>query len=500
MSTYIYSSYFDTTGGNNFVRAYADYKIFDYTDKILVRIYSSGVNVKSGYHTNAMFKNTLTLNGVKLGAATVDNKNWYGGNHAILSVSESHTYDVYFTKKSTPYSVTLTSAVRASNKSASRYNGTAKATITVPALQKPALNEVEIVRTEGLPTEVNISGFVINYGSNPVLNLSIDSGTAELLEVTENADGTKAFSKTKTIGAGAHSIVLNLSDTLGSTTQSLTLPATQAPYITATAVRESEKINVQSDIEGAYGDVISDIKVVFHGVNTVEKNIAGATLPSSGHYEPSSVYVTEAEIGGEGSVLVEVSCMGLSGQSNTFTYKVPSKFVPLEVSHKGKLIVLGNHASGNETVPENGLLKCVMDIDLEPLKTLGFATGNLAKLINYLGDTYEIHKNGQDGYSTNEMILAGCVKVAWGYSEITPSKANTSTYKDIQLGTTFQSPPYVLLSLSGAPQIAALNLSVNSISVDKFNAHIYASNTTTRNFRWLAIGLAEDSETIKNLK
>lgn len=239
-------------------------------------------------------------------------------------------------------------------------------------------------------------------------------------------------------------------------------------------------------------------------VYTANFDIAGITSTrtftvSTTSEEQVAQFVTGGALDVDTTYSCGVTVTDSWGTSRIVSNNLTTGFFTIDIQDGGKEIAFGTSANDGD-LPANGLFKCAMDIDLEPLKTLGFATGNLAKLINFLGGTYEIHKNGQDGYSTNEMILAGCVKVAWGYSEIKPSAANTSTYKDIQLGTTFQSPPYVLLSLAGAPQIATLNLSVNSTSVNSFNAHIYASNTTTRNFRWLAIGLAEDSETIKNLK
>ena len=102
--------------------------------------------------------------------------------------------------------------------------------------------------------------------------------------------------------------------------------------------------------------------------------------------------------------------------------------------------------------------------------------------------------------STMEIkVCGGRITITCGYANIKPSKATTSTYKTINYGYTYPSAPYVFIALAGAPQIATLNLSVDSVSTSSFQAHIYASNTTERGFRWLAIGVSQPSDYLVNL-
>lgn len=138
------------------------------------------------------------------------------------------------------------------------------------------------------------------------------------------------------------------------------------------------------------------------------------------------------------------------------------------------------------------------DATFSSLADLGFATTDVAKLFNHLGVCAKKHTNVNDTYTAYEIVI-GNIKLAIGYATIQPTAATTSTYKTINYGCTFNTNPYVFISLGGAPQINTLNLSVNSTNTSNFQAHIYASNTTSRSFRWLAIGDPLDSECIKNL-
>ena len=134
----------------------------------------------------------------------------------------------------------------------------------------------------------------------------------------------------------------------------------------------------------------------------------------------------------------------------------------------------------------------------ELINNYKFATGDIAKLLNHLGVCAKKHTNVNDTYASYEIII-GNLKIAVGYATITPSKALTPTYNTINYGCTFGDIPYVFMTLAAAPQIATLTLSVQSATESNFQAHIYASNTTKRGFRWLAIGDPLDAECIKNV-
>ena len=146
----------------------------------------------------------------------------------------------------------------------------------------------------------------------------------------------------------------------------------------------------------------------------------------------------------------------------------------------------------NNTADFNG------DVLANKMIDYGFATADIVKLINHLGAGYKWHENVNDSEGTFEIVIDS-IKVVFGHSNITPSKALTSTYKTVNLGCTFDGNVNVVLSLFGAPQIATLILSVSANTSTDFTAHIYASNTTTRGFKFIAIGKAPVDERTKNI-
>lgn len=482
----VYGSYFSTSGGKNFVRPVIDYTV-SYTATTVSVTYKAGINVKSGWHTNAKFTSTFSATGQASKTRVDDNKGWEGGNHFIFG-STTITYSKTTSAQTKTLKMYSKTSVDSSSKSVS---------ISIPALGLPTISDATAGRVESAPTSVTVS-FKASSSNNSAITAKING------EVVTAVNGV--YSKTFTnVSSDQHNYVITATDSVGTSTRTLTVPKLTIPQVDVMCTRDetdTTKVVFGITANSFYKDNISDISIV---VGASSATVTGGEIDDS-----NALTVTKEFTGLAETVLTAtVSVTGYGGTA-TVNVTVPSAFRTLDIGGNGKTIAFGMTARDEDTangitIPENGLFECAMDMECsgvlsaKQLESSGFSTSDVSKLINYLGSTYEIHKNVQDGYSTNEMILAGCVKVAWGYSEITPSKANTSTYKDIQLGTTFKSPPYVLLSLSGAPQIATLNLSVNALFVDKFTAHIYASNTTTRNFRWLAIGLAEDSESIKNI-
>ena len=202
------------------------------------------------------------------------------------------------------------------------------------------------------------------------------------------------------------------------------------------------------------------------------------------------------------SYLIELTVTDSYGNIAIATDYISQAYFTMDFLAGGKGIGIGTTASCDESEHPNGLLTCGMDMSLETLKnaSYNFKTGDIAKLINFLGDGYVWHENVNDSYGSLEANICGRrVKIASGTARIAPTKALTSTYKTINYGCTFRTAPYVLLTIAGAPQIATLILSVNSRGLSSFQAHIYASNTTTRSFEWFAIGATPEGEEITSL-
>lgn len=84
MSTTKYGSYMSTSGASNFIRPYITYTITS-TNTSYTCTWTGGCNVKTNYHTNAKITLKSTATGMSSQSKTVDNKNWGGGNHSMLS-------------------------------------------------------------------------------------------------------------------------------------------------------------------------------------------------------------------------------------------------------------------------------------------------------------------------------------------------------------------------------------------------------------------------------
>lgn len=84
MSTTKYGSYMSTSGASNFIRPYITYTITS-TDTSYTCTWTGGCNVKTNYHTSAKITLKSTATGMSSQSKTVDDKNWGGGNHSMLS-------------------------------------------------------------------------------------------------------------------------------------------------------------------------------------------------------------------------------------------------------------------------------------------------------------------------------------------------------------------------------------------------------------------------------
>ena len=207
------------------------------------------------------------------------------------------------------------------------------------------------------------------------------------------------------------------------------------------------------------------------------------------------------------SYLIELTVTDSYGNTAIASDYISQAYFTMDFLAGGKGIGIGTTASCDESVHPNGLLTCGMDADFKGntsvnqlANSYGFSTSDIAKILNFLSGGYTSHANVNDDYASVEIkVCGGRVTITCGYANIKPSKATTSTYKTINYGYTYPSAPYTFITLAGAPQISTLNLSVDSVSTSSFQAHIYASNTTQRGFRWLAIGASQTSDYLVNL-
>ena len=204
------------------------------------------------------------------------------------------------------------------------------------------------------------------------------------------------------------------------------------------------------------------------------------------------------------SYLIELTVTDSYGNTAIASDYISQAYFTMDFLAGGKGIGIGTTASCDESIHPNGLLTCGMDADFKgdvlanKIKDYGFATADIVKLINHLGAGYKRHENVNGSEGTTEIVIDS-IKVVFGYSTITPSKALTSTYTTVNFGCTFGGNPDVVLSLFGSPQIATLILSVSANTPTNFTAHIYASNKTTRGFKFIAIGRAPANEITKNI-
>lgn len=207
------------------------------------------------------------------------------------------------------------------------------------------------------------------------------------------------------------------------------------------------------------------------------------------------------------SYLIELTVTDSYGNTAIASDYISQAYFTMDFLAGGKGIGIGTVASCDESKHPNGLLTCGMDADFKGntsvnqlANSYGFASSDIAKILNFLSGGYTSHPNVNDDYTSMEIkVCGGRITITCGYATIKPSKASTSTYKTINYGYTYPSAPYTFIALAGAPQIATLILSVDSVSTSSFNAHIYASNTTSRGFRWLAIGASQESDYLINL-
>ena len=475
----VYGSYFSTSGGKNFVRPVIDYTV-SYTATTVSVTYKAGINVKSGWHTNAKFTSTFSATGQASKTREDNNKNWQAGNHFIFG-STTIKYNKTTSAQTKTLKMYSKSSVDSSSKSVS---------INIPALGLPTISDATAGRVESTPTSVTVS-FKASSSNNSAITAKING------EVVTAANGV--YSKTFTnVSSDQHNYTITATDSVGTSTRTLTAPKLAPPQVDVICTRDetdATKVVFSITANSFYKDNISNISIV---VGSSSATVTGGIIGDSNALTVSKELTGLAET----ALTATVSVTGYGG-TTTLNVTVPSAFRTFDVGGEGKTIAFGMTAR-DKNIPGNGLFECGMDADFKgdvlanKIKDYGFATADIVKLINHLGAGYKRHENVNGSEGTTEIVIDS-IKVVFGYSTIKPSKALTSTYTTVNFGCTFGGNPDIALSLFGSPQIATLNLSVSDNTPTNFTAHIYASNTTTRGFKFIAIGRAPENEITKNI-
>lgn len=478
---WVYGSYFSTSGGKNFVRPYISYNL-TYTDTSVIVSYTAGINVKSNYTTNAKFTSTFSATGQTTKSKTVDNKGWGGGNHIIF---DGRSSNIVYSKSTKVQTKTLKMASKTNVDSSS-----VSLNISIPSLGLPTISDATAERVESTPTSVTVS-FKASSSNNSAITAKINGVAVTAV----NGVYSKTFTN---VSSDQHNYVITAADSIGTSTRTLTAPKLALPQVDVICTRDetdATKVVFNITADSFYKDNISNISIV---VGSTSATVTGGIIGES-----NALTVTKELTGlAETALAATVSVTGYGGTA-TINVTVPSAFRTLDIGCEGKTIAFGMTArDGN--IPGNGLFECGMDayfkgnVLANKIKDYGFATADIVKLINHLGAGYKWHDNVNDTDGTLEIVIAN-LKIVFGYSSIKPSKALTSTYKTVNFGCTFGDSANVYLTQYGAPQIATLILSVSETGTTTFKAHIYASNTTSRAFRWFAIGKAPDAERIKRI-
>ena len=481
---WVYGSYFSTSGGKNFVRPYISYNL-TYTDTSVIVSYTAGINVKSNYTTNAKFTSTFSATGQTTESKTVNNKGWGGGNHIIF---DGRSSNIVYSKSTTVQTKTLKMASKTNVDSSS-----VSLNISIPSLGLPTISDAIAERVESTPTSVTVS-FKASSSNNSAITAKING------EVVTAVNGV--YSKTFTnVSSDQHNYTITATDSIGTSTRTLTVPKLAPPQVDVICARnetDATKVIFNITVNSFYKDNISNISIV---VGSSSATVTGGIIGDS-----NALTVTKELTGlAEMALAATVSVAGYGGTA-AINVTVPSAFRTLDIGGEGKTIAFGMTAR-DKNIPGNGLFECGMDADFKGSTSVnqlansyGFSTSDIAKILNFLSGGYTSHPNVNGTSAAMEIkVCGGRITITCGYANIKPSGASKSTYKTINYGYTYRSAPYTFIALAGAPQIATLNLSVNSVSTSSFQAHIYASNTTERGFRWLAIGESQESDYLINL-
>lgn len=340
----VYGSYFSTSGGKNFVRPVIDYTV-SYTATTVSVTYKAGINVKSGWHTNAKFTSTFSATGQASKTREDNNKNWQAGNHFIFGPT-TITYNKTTSAQTKTLKMYSKSSVDSSSKSVS---------INIPALGLPTISDATAGRVEGTPTSVTVS-FKASSSNNSAITAKING------EVVTAVNGV--YSKTFTnVSSDQHNYTITATDSAGTSTRTLTVFRLTIPQVDVICTRDENdatKVVFNITVNSFYKDNISNISIVAWSSSAT---VTGGTIGDS------NALTVIKELTGlpETALAATVSVTGYGG-TTTLNVTIPSAFKTFDVGGEGKTIAFGMTARDEDVkngviLPENGLFECGMDTD-----------------------------------------------------------------------------------------------------------------------------------------
>ena len=373
----VYGSYFSTSGGKNFVRPVIDYTVSYTATKVSVT-YKAGINVKSGWHTNAKFTSTFSATGQASQTRVDNNKGWTGGNHFIFS--STITYNKTTSAQTKTLKMYSKTSVDSSSKSVS---------ISIPALGLPTISDATAERVESDPTSVTVS-FKASSSNNSTITAKING------EVVTAVDGV--YSKTFTnVSSDQHNYTITATDSVGTSTRTLTVSRLALPQVDAVCTRDetdATKVLFDITINSFYKDNISDISIV---VGSISATVTGGEIGESN----ALTVIKELTGLAETALTATVSVTGYGG-TTTLKVTVPSAFKTFDVGGEGKTIAFGMPARDEDaengiTIPENGLFECGMDVDFKGgMKVDGIPINGCHKI--------RLSKTGEEGTYAEDSI------------------------------------------------------------------------------------------------
>lgn len=363
----VYGSYFSTSGGKNFVRPVIDYSVSYTATKVSVT-YKAGINVKSGWYTNAKFTSTFSATGQASKTREDNNKNWQAGNHFIFGPTT-----ITYNKTTSAQTKTLKMYSKSSADSSSK-----SVSISIPALGLPTISDATAGRVESTPTSVTVS-FKASSSNNSAITAKING------EVVTAVSGV--YSKTFTnVSSNQHNYTITATDSVGTSTRTLTVPKLATPQLDIEATRDetdATKVVFNITANSFYKDNISNISIV---VGSTSATVTGGIIGDS-----NALTVTKELTGlAETALTATVSVAGYGGTA-TKNVTVPSAFRTFDVGGEGKTIAFGMTARDEDvangiTIPENGLFECAMDADFKGKVSLDIAKLGIKDYIIEYGD------------------------------------------------------------------------------------------------------------------
>ena len=443
----VYGAYFSTSGGKNFVRPVIDYTVSYTATKVSVT-YKAGINVKSGWHTNAKFTSTFSATGQASKTREDNNKNWQAGNHFIFG-STTITYNKTTSAQTKTLKMYSKSSVDSSSKSVS---------INIPALGLPTISDATAGRVESTPTSVTVS-FKASSSNNSAITAKING------EVVTAVNGV--YSKTFTnVSSDQHNYVITATDSVGTSTRTLTVPKLALPQVDVICTRDetdATKVVFNITANSFYKDNISNISIV---VGSSSATVTGGTIGDS-----NALTVTKALTGlAETALAATVSVTGYGGTA-AINVTVPSAFRTLDIGGEGKTIAFGMTAR-DKNIPGNGLFECGMDADFK---------GAVSLDITKLGIADYIVEQGTSGIWTYKKWNDGIVE-AW---------ANASTTQAIAtaLGNVYRAPNAVTTNFPFTITEPKVHLASQSGVVNG----AYIAELSNTSFSWYPIKYGKDS-------